>query len=98
MMIPDEKSVGICFEMRTKPVGDQEKFASAVRIICTAPQIVIAKAILRDRDGIVLGADFPVVIQQRNSVSVISSAIIGLLGEGHVVFAELSSRSVLILG
>src|SRR5579859_7150166 len=55
-----------------------------------AKEIEVSQSVLSDRDGIVLAAEFPPVIEHGNSVSIERPGIIRLGCKGHVILAELT--------
>jgi len=97
VMIPDKLASRVGLEMGDEPVSDQEKLAAAVKIAGALPEIVVAESVLGDGDGVVLKSDAAVIVELGNARSIVGASVVRFLGEGHVVFAELSWRGVRIL-
>ena len=83
--------------MRAEPVGDNNEFSAAFWVGAAAEEIVVSQAVLRDGDGVVLQADLAVIVELRNAGGIIRALIVRLLGEQHVIFAELARSRVRIL-
>src|ERR1051326_4525568 len=96
--MPDVESMGIWFKMVAEPVGDEEEFLTAVGIGGAAEEIVVSQAVLRDGDGVVLQADVAVIVELGDTGGVVSAAVVGFLGEEHVVLAECCRAGVGIFG
>src|SRR5208283_3466491 len=88
IVVPDGEARSVLFEVCAEPVGSEEKFLSPFKIAALTEKVVVAQAVLRDGDRVVLHADTSVIVKQRNAVWIVSTRIVGLLGEQHVVFAE----------
>jgi hypothetical protein len=95
-VVPDREALCIALEVRCEPVGGYEEFSAAFRIGGLAEEIVVSHGVLRDRDGVVLQADFAVIVELRNAGGIVGTLIVGLLGELHVVFAEFAGRCIRI--
>lgn len=93
-MVPDGQPLGVGFEVGAEPVGGEEEFSAAVGGGGAAVKIVVSQAVLRDRNGVVLQADVAVIVELRNARGIVVTLIVGLLGEGHVVFAEFGGGGV----
>src|SRR5208283_2880899 len=86
IVVPDGEARAVLFEVCAEPVGSEEKFLSPFKIAALTEKVVVAQAVLRDGDRVVLHADTSVIVKQRNAVWIVSTRIVGLLGEQHVVF------------
>src|SRR5580692_12569794 len=79
--------------MAAQPVTCREKsLSSFFTLFCTsglAEEVVVAQTPLRNRDRVVLQADFAVVVEHRNTGRIVMSWIVRFLGKQHVVFAKL---------
>src|ERR1051326_1952699 len=91
-MVPDGQAMSIRSQVGGQPVGNQEKLFAALGIGGAAPEIVVAQSKLRDGDGIVLQADLAVIVELRNAGWIVSAAVVGFLGEEHVVLDRKSTR------
>src|ERR1051326_2094950 len=97
-MVPDGQAMSIRLQVGGQPVGNQEKLFAALGIGGAAPEIVVAQSKLRDGDGIVLQADLAVIVELRNAGWIVSAAVVGFLGEEHVVLTEFPGSGVRIFG
>src|SRR5215831_11884558 len=93
-MVPNGESASIGFKMGAKPICNQKKFPTAIRITGAPPKVVVAQSVLGDCNRVVLQADLAVIVQLRNADGIVGSLIVGLLGEGHVIFPEFGDRCV----
>ena len=91
VVVPDCESLRILLEVRDQPVGAYEEFLAARWIGAAAKEVVICQAILRDGNGVVLQADLAVVVELRNAGRIVMPLIVRLLGEQHVVLAEVAA-------
>ena len=98
VVVPDGEALRVLFEVRSEPVGGEEELSAALRVGGLAKEIVVSQAVLRDRDGVVLQADFAVIVELRDARGIVRTLIVGLLGELHVVFAELAGGGMGIFG
>src|SRR3954453_13176878 len=85
-MVPNGEALLVGLESRAEPVRSEEKLPAAVGIPRAAPEVVVAKSVLRDGDRAVLQADLPVIVKLRNAVGVVRAVVVGLPGQGDVVF------------
>src|SRR5579863_1755855 len=96
--MPDWESVGIIFQVGTEPFGGEEESLAAGGIGGAAEKIVVAQAVLRDRDGVVLQADVAVIVELRHSGGIVGALVVGFFGEEHVVLAQVGDSGVAIGG
>src|SRR5579863_2981842 len=74
--------------MSFEPVGGQEGFSPALGIVALAEEVVVAQSVLRDGNRVVLRADVSPIVKQWNTGGIERAAVVGLLGESHVIGAE----------
>src|SRR5215472_11882019 len=96
MMVPDPDAVSILLEVGAEPFGDSKEPLFAFDTPATAPKVVAAQAVLRNRDRVVLQADVSVIVELRDALYVVGAPIVGLFREWHVVFAEFGGAGVRI--
>ena len=75
--------------MLAQPVACREKSLSSFFTLSVAEEVVVPQTPLRNRDRVVLQADFAVVVEHWNTGRIVMSRIVRFLGKQHVVFAKL---------
>ena len=75
--------------MAAQPVARREKSLSSFFTLSLAEEVVVAQTPLRNRDRVVLQADFAVVVEHWNTGRIVMPRIVRFLGKQHVVFAKL---------